>query len=537
MAEEKTYNREYFRVDTFLPLKVNVVPPEARDGLQARTGEFHHLKPCIVNISGGGMSFKGVRGYAVGDLLEIILTLPLAIPVTLCIYGEVLRTQRTANGHYQMFIKFTIIHHRLREMIVNFVFQWEREIMRNTQQSSYTRHYPTPIGKLVEGTFVPFEIYCKDKEGIKFLFSEGLPYDTIAREFFQERGVTKIFVKEEDMSAFDEYIEKTKVKASSFDRNNIVSFKEYSFTKKQHHCIDREILLPRTEISFSLYRLHQFNFTPLIEVTPKLPVMLDETILAPPGDLLIKRSDFPLYLDYVRSLADSAPDDTVLRARIVKEEAKILMNQLLMAPRNKEMMHKVFTMANRLTDTVVENSEARYALLSLKSGDYYPYIHSVNVASMCISMGVAGGMKRDAIEKLAIGALLHDIGHSVINDDIINKQGKLSDTEFGVLKTHVIEGESLLRGHEILPDESLKVVLHHHEKLTGQGYPFGLSGNAISLFGRIAAVADAYDLLVTHRPFREASSSFQAFSTLAREAKNYDPEILKVFIKLFGKVK
>lgn len=537
MAEERIFRREYFRVDTFLPLKVHVVSPEAREDLQARTGEFHHLKPCIVNISGGGLSFKGVKEYTVGDLLEIILTLPLATPVTLCIYGEVLRMQKTVNGHQQVFIKFTIIHHRLREMIVNFVFQWERETLRNTQQSSYTRHYPVPIEKLVEGTFLPFQIYSKDAEGIKFLFPQGLPYDTIAREFFQERGITKLYVKEEDTPSFDEYIEKTKVKASSFDRDNIISFKEYSFTKKQHHCIDRRILLPRTEVNFSLYRLHRFNFTTLIEVTPKLPVMLDETILSPPGDLLIRRSDIPHYLDYIGSLEETASGDPLLRARAVRERAKILMSELLLFPRSRELMHKVFTTADRLIDSVLENSEAQYALLSLRSGDYYPYIHSVNVSVMCIGMGAARDMKRGDLGKLAVGALLHDIGHSVINDDIINKQGKMSDTEFGVLKTHVLEGAGLLREHEIIPDESLQVALHHHEKLTGQGYPYGLSGNSISPFGRIAAVADAYDLLTTSRPFREAQTPFQAFSLLAREAKQYDPEFLKIFIRLFGKVK
>ncbi|MFO0754713.1 MAG: HD domain-containing protein [Thermodesulfovibrionales bacterium] len=537
MAEEKTFKREYFRVDTFLPLKVNALPPEEREGLQARTGEFHHLKPCIVNISGGGLSFKGVKEYAAGDLLEIILTLPLTMPVTLCIYGEVLRTQKTVNGHYQAFIKYTVIHPRLREMIVNFVFQWEREMLRNTQQSSYTRLYPIPVEKLVEGTFLPFQVYFKDREGMKFLFSEGLPYDTIAREFFQERGIARIHVKEEDMPSFDEYSEKTKVKASSFDKDNIVSFKEYSFTKKQHHCIDRKILLPRTEVSFSLYLLHRFNFSTLIEVTPKLPVMLDETILAPPGDLLIKRSDIPLYLDYIGSLAGTLSDDPLLRARTVKEEAKVLLGELMLFPRNKEIMRRVFAMADRLIDNVLEDSEAQYALLSLRNGDYYPYLHSINVAIMCIGMGLAREMKRNDLWKLTVGALLHDIGHSAINDDIINKQGKMSDTEFGVIKTHVLEGASLLRGHENIPEESFQVLLHHHEKLTGQGYPYGLSGNNISLFGRIAAVADAYDLLTTCRPFREAQTSFQAFSVLARESKLYDPEVLKIFIKLFGKVK
>ncbi|MBI5213001.1 MAG: HD domain-containing protein, partial [Nitrospirae bacterium] len=136
------------------------------------------------------------------------------------------------------------------------------------------------------------------------------------------------------------------------------------------------------------------------------------------------------------------------------------------------------------------------------------------------------------LKLLGAGALLHDIVHSAMHEELVNKQGKLSDTEFNLFKTHVAEGINILRKHEGLAKESLKLILHHHEKMNGKGYPFLLTGNKISFLGQIAAIADAYDMLTTTRPYRNALTSFQALSTIIKEVDRYDPMLLKIFIKI-----
>jgi len=471
MANPPVHKREYFRVDTFLPLKVNLVPPLMREDLKSSVGDFHHLKPAIVNISGGGVSFKSSVEYRKGDILEILLTLPVPSPLTLCVYGEVLRTDKTAE-HFQLFISFTVISEKIREIIISFVFQWEREILRNTQQAAYTGLNPLFVHRLIDNTNIPFDIFVREQNEMKYLFAAGLPFDSATKEFFAERDITKIFVSEDDMELLNEYQSKTRVKAPVFDRDSITLFKEYSFNKKSHHHIDKTLLVPRTEINFSLYAMNDFSLSTIIEVPPTLPVLVDEAIISAPGDILIKKTDISLYRDYLDRLSASGMAVLVehMQERLLKERAKLIMDLLLMEPSNRELMKDTIAIAQNIVGCIMGNTDSVYPLLSLKGNDLYPYTHSVHVAVLSVAVAVAGGLKAGTIERLAIGALLHDIGHSVINDEITNKQGRLSDTQYEVMKTHVVEGAKILKGHGNIHEDSLKAVLHHHEKFSGRGF-------------------------------------------------------------------
>src|SRR5208337_1484245 len=160
----------------------------------------------------------------------------------------------------------------------------------------------------------------------------------------------------------------------------------------------------------------------------------------------------------------------------------------------------------------------------------------VNVAALSVGLGIAIDLKRDDTEKLGAGAMFHDVGKSVISHEILNKHGKLDDAEFNIMKGHVVEGEKIMRYHKSFPEESLTVVLQHHEKLSCKGYPSGLCGKDIRLFGRICAIADCYDALTTQRPYRTAFSPFAALSVIAKESGDYDASLLKIFIKMLGKL-
>lgn len=535
MTGKVAHKREFFRIDTFIPLKINVVPSNEMGNLHARMADFHDLKPSIVNISGGGLSFKSAASYNKGDILEIIFTIPF-IEKTVCVYGEVLGTKVTMNNHYRIFIKFVVITEKIREMIVSFIFRLEREMIMHTQLNQNARLIHIPLSKFSEGTFLPFEIFIRDDSGIKYLFQAGLPYDSFAKEFFQERDISRIYIKKDDLPLFDEYIEKTKVRIKPFDKEDLLSFRDYSFKKRQLHHIDRNLLIPRKEINFSLYSMNDFNLNQVLEITPELPVVIDENIKNIQGDFLIKKADIHLYCGYLLALSESNNLSIKnLDTLVMRENARIAMNDLLSETGSEEKLKAAIAIAGKIIDCISENTDSFYPLLSSNIGDFYNYIHSVNIAVMSIGVGIALNFKRGNLEKLAIGALLHDIGHNAINDEIINKQGKLNKTEYEVFKTHVLEGVRILREHKDIPEESLQAILHHHEKLNGKGYPYGLSGNEISLFGKIIAIADAYDLLTTKRPYRDAHASFDALSILARDASHYDPVVLRTFIKLLAK--
>ncbi len=115
---------------------------------------------------------------------------------------------------------------------------------------------------------------------------------------------------------------------------------------------------------------------------------------------------------------------------------------------------------DNIIDCILKNKDAIYNLLSLKGYDYYTYTHSVNVAIMSIGLGMAIELKTDDVEKLGIGAMLHDVGKSATPYEILNKQGKLNDIEYKVLRSHVIEGEKILRAHKEIPDRGILCCSH-----------------------------------------------------------------------------
>ncbi|MDI6729635.1 MAG: PilZ domain-containing protein, partial [Thermodesulfovibrionales bacterium] len=344
------FKREYFRIDTFIPLKVNVVPPHLKDSVAARAEDFSDLKPCIVNISGGGMSFKSAKEYSKGDILEIIMALYLPSKITIWVYGEVLRVEKTKNKHYQTFIKFINISDKIRDKIVNFVFQMEREIIKNTQINFNTKFTDIPLNKLIDGTLFPFEIFTRDEEGVKYLFAEGLPCDSISREFFEEKGISRIYIRTDELSSLDDYVEKNRVKRKVFDRDDIVSFKEYSFNKKSYHPVDKTVLLQIKDIDFSLFTANDFVYDPLIEASPEKIVTVDENNLNA-KHILIKKSDMPVYQKKLHAIFSAS--DNLKKIRILKENASIVISELLANPEDKEKMQAAITIANRIIDCIL----------------------------------------------------------------------------------------------------------------------------------------------------------------------------------------
>jgi putative two-component system response regulator len=145
-------------------------------------------------------------------------------------------------------------------------------------------------------------------------------------------------------------------------------------------------------------------------------------------------------------------------------------------------------------------------------------------------------LKEMNLELLISSARLHDIGKIAIPDVILNKPGKLTDDEYEVMKTHSMEGEHIIdqmvsRAEEIEFLRNAKLFAgYHHERWDGTGYPHGLSGADIPLQGRIMAIVDVYDALVSERPYKKAFSPEEAYEIIMENAgKQFDPEIAEIF--------
>ncbi|NSW89854.1 MAG: HD-GYP domain-containing protein, partial [Firmicutes bacterium] len=172
-------------------------------------------------------------------------------------------------------------------------------------------------------------------------------------------------------------------------------------------------------------------------------------------------------------------------------------------------------------------------IIDLKSYDDYTYSHSVNVTILSLSIGAVIGLSKNILFKLGMAALLHDIGKVFIPKEILNKNGRLNESEFEIVKTHPYKGYQILKENNSFSYYSSIGVLHHHEKYNGTGYPFELVGSEISLLGRIITVADVYDALTSDRPYRKAMFPSEAIEYIMGGGGTlFDSEIVKFFTKI-----
>jgi len=396
------------------------------------------------------------------------------------------------------------------------------------------------ISRLQIGKPLPFDVYIKEGGTEKKIFNEVIIISKLFLEVLEEKGLNHVYIKATDEKTITNYISKKATNESIFD--SPVAFQNYSFFKEKYFQIDRRLIVPLTEINFSIYKLEGFSFNKVIEATSKHPVLISENSIPSRGELLIEEKDVPLYKEYIESFEkriENLPQEEKkeLKNLLLKENSKVIIKDILHDPRSGEKIKKVENLVGELVENIIEDPESIYSLVFLKGYDYYTYTHSVNVGVLSVGLAVQIGLDKERIRRLGLGAILHDIGKTQIPHEIVNKQGKLTDTEYNVIKQHVVRGYEILKAQKEVPEVSLIAVLQHHEKLSGRGYPFGIKGKDIQLFGRITSIADCYDSLTTRRPYKPPLTPYFALSIIVKEKGDYDPELLKAFVKMLGKVK
>jgi len=161
--------------------------------------------------------------------------------------------------------------------------------------------------------------------------------------------------------------------------------------------------------------------------------------------------------------------------------------------------------------------------------DSYTGGHSCRVAGYCRLIAIHLGLSQEDTEQVVLAASLHDIGKIGVPDHVLLKKGSLDAEEFGWIQKHPEWGWSAVRNVDDFREASL-MILHHHERLDGQGYPGNLRGTEIPLGSRIIAVADSYDALTTTRPYRIARTQHEAVHEILRcVGKQFDAKVVKAF--------
>ncbi len=161
--------------------------------------------------------------------------------------------------------------------------------------------------------------------------------------------------------------------------------------------------------------------------------------------------------------------------------------------------------------------------------------HSERVTNFAMSIAKEMKLSEKDIDTLWTACLLHDIGKIGTYDKILDKQGKLTDNEFALVKMHTILGEEILRPIRGL-ERILPAIRSHHEKVDGTGYPDGLKGEEMPLLARILCVADSYDSMTSDRPYRPSPGKEYAISELKRcSGTQFDPQVIEAFLRVLQK--
>jgi len=161
-------------------------------------------------------------------------------------------------------------------------------------------------------------------------------------------------------------------------------------------------------------------------------------------------------------------------------------------------------------------------------------MHVIRMSVCCHRLALAAGLPAAQAELLELAAPMHDIGKIGIRDKILLKAGKLDDAEWAVMKTHTLIGAEIIGEHESeLLTVARRVALSHHERWDGAGYPHALAGEAIPVEGRIAAICDVFDALLSVRPYKSAWATKDAVAYIVGESgKAFEPRLVELFIGL-----
>jgi len=187
-----------------------------------------------------------------------------------------------------------------------------------------------------------------------------------------------------------------------------------------------------------------------------------------------------------------------------------------------------------ITTSVFRNPGALISLARLKSADDYTYMHSVAVCALMVALGRTLGLGEAQCRQAGLAGLIHDMGKAVMPPEILNKPGKLTHEEFQVMRTHPARGHELLVEARGVAEEALDVVLHHHERMDGTGYPHGLAGDAIARLSRMGAVCDVYDAITSNRPYKDGWDPAESIARMASWQGHFDKLVFAAFVKTVG---
>lgn len=263
-----------------------------------------------------------------------------------------------------------------------------------------------------------------------------------------------------------------------------------------------------------LKNIPQLNHTDLLELTQELKQGLEIS-----SSLELENKDITKHLEVKGVPIMDSSDFT---------GAVLLFHDVTEKIEAEEKMKRSFEMLQQATSDIIQAMSS-----TSEMRDPYTAGHQKRVNELAVAIGKEMNIDKEQLEGLKFAGIIHDIGKISVPSDILSKPGKISQMEFEVIKSHSQVGYDLLSTIKF-PWPISTIVLQHHERMDGSGYPNGLKGDQILLEARILAVADVVEAMTSHRPYRAALGIEKALDEIQNHKGNhFDPEVVNACVKLF----
>jgi len=199
---------------------------------------------------------------------------------------------------------------------------------------------------------------------------------------------------------------------------------------------------------------------------------------------------------------------------------------------NEAAMNDIREFSQKIQNELKPSSIVIKNIVLYGSGEDSIYRHGVNVAALSALLGKWVGLEDSKINLLVYSAILHDIGKTKVDRDVLKKESALTSNEFNSIKTHTNVGYKIVKDFALLDKSVSYGVLMHHERLDGSGYPLGLKGDGIHPFAKIIAIADVFDAINSDRGYKRKKLPFEALQIVKNEGLGkLDFEYVKIFLE------
>ena len=283
-------------------------------------------------------------------------------------------------------------------------------------------------------------------------------------------------------------------------------------------------------------------------------MIIAKSLLGSSGQILLKagtelKSQYLLYLKklgvnhlYIQDerisdivVEDVVSDETRHTARVLVKELIKKYHLPAQVSRETKLDQQVEKMVSQIIDELLSTDNAIMQLSDIRAVSDYLFAHSVNCCIMTSLVAAKMNYNKKTVRHIALGALLHDIGMAAVPEKIINKPGTLTGDEQATVKNHPIYGYEMFKKSPLFHGLSGAVILQHHERNNGKGYPENLSGDEINKASQIMGVVDTYDALTSERPYRQAFYPHEAIEMLmSQQEAIFNPEVLAKFLSVIA---